>query len=342
MFHTWNFNIQREITGTSVVQLGYVGSRGINITSDAAEGSFVEQLNQLHPSYLALGSALQQTVDNPFFGIIPSGPLAGARVQRQQLLRPYPQFLDITRAVPAIGNSVYHALQAKLETRMTKGISTIIAYTFSRNISDIARIQNAYDRASARSPSEFDVPHRLTVTASVDLPFGRGRRYLGQSGRALDAVLGGWTISTFSTFQSGFPLEFSTSRSNIFAIGAGPQFPDVVGDPQAGISGSISSRLDRYFNTDAFAQPRDFTFGNAAARIGSVRSPGMNNVNLTLTKEFAATERIRFRLRASSFNLMNHPVFSAPNTQFGTGNFGRIFSQANLSRQTELALRMVF
>jgi hypothetical protein len=342
MFHTWNFNVQREITGSALVQVGYIGSRGINITSDAAEGAFIEQLNQLDPAYLSLGSALQQSVENPFFGTITSGQLSGARVQRQQLLRPYPQFLDVTRNVPAIGNSVYHALQAKLETRMTKGISTIIAYTFAKNIGDIARIQNAYDRAAARSPSEFDVPHRLTVTASVDLPFGRGRRYLGSSSRALDAIAGGWTVSTFSTFQSGFPLEFSVSRSNIFAAGAGPQFPNVIGDPTAGISGPISQRLNRYFNTDAFAQPRDFTFGNAAARIGSVRSPGMNNVNLTLTKEFAATERIRFRLRASSFNLMNHPVFSAPNTQFGTGNFGRIFSQANLGRQTELALRMVF
>ncbi|HYZ83592.1 MAG TPA: hypothetical protein VE621_04295, partial [Bryobacteraceae bacterium] len=60
------------------------------------------------------------------------------------------------------------------------------------------------------------------------------------------------------------------------------------------------------------------------------------------SKEFAVTERVRFRLRGSSFNLWNHPVFSAPNTQFGTGNFGRIFSQSNLGRQTELALRMVF
>jgi hypothetical protein len=154
--------------------------------------------------------------------------------------------------------------------------------------------------------------------------------------------VGGWNISTFSTFQSGFPLEFSLARSNIFAIGTGPQFPDVVGDPMEGISGSHQSRLSRFFNTGAFVQPKDFTFGNAGARIGSVRSPGMNNINLTLTKDFAVTERVKFRLRGSSFNLMNHPVFSAPNTQFGTGDFGVVFNQANMSRQTEFALRLIF
>jgi hypothetical protein len=342
MFHTWNLNIQREVVKGGVLQVGYVGSRGINITADVAEGSFNEQLNQLDPQYLSLGTQLTQTVPNPFFGIIQSGPLAGRNVQRQQLLRPFPQFQDITRQTPAFGNNVYHALQTKFETRMWKGLSTIIAYTWSRNIGDIARIQNAYDRRSMRSPMEFDTPHRLTVTASYDLPFGRGRAFGSNMNRAADLIVGGWTLSTFNTFQSGFPLEFSVARSTIFAAGAGPQFPDVVGDPTIGASGSISKRLDRYFNTDAFAQPRDFTFGNAASRIASVRSPGMNNVNVTLTKEFAITERLRVRLRGSSFNFLNHPVFSAPNTQFGTGNFGRIFSQANLGRQTELALRIVF
>jgi hypothetical protein len=137
-------------------------------------------------------------------------------------------------------------------------------------------------------------------------------------------------------------LEFSLARPNVFGAGVGPQFPDVVGDPTEGISGSINDRLTRYFNTAAFAQPKDFTFGNAGSRIGSIRSPGMNNINLTLTKDFAVNERVKFRLRGSSFNLLNHTVFSAPNTQLGTGNFGLVFGQANQSRQTEVALRLVF
>jgi hypothetical protein len=343
MLHTWNFNVQREVLPGSVLQVGYVGSRGIKIVPGGQWSTGdPEQLNQLHPSFLAEGAALLQTVDNPFYGLFTSGPLAGPRVQRQQLLRPYPQFGNVTRLYGGYGNSVYHALQSKLETRFGSSINTIVTYTWSKNISDIARVQNHYDRRASRSLGQFDAPHRVTITGAFDLPFGRGRRFLSNAPRAVDYTLGGWNVSTFSTFQSGFPLEYSLARSNIFAVGTGPQFPDVVGDPMEGISGSHQERLSRFFNTAAFAQPKDFTFGNSGARIGTVRSPGMNNINLTLTKDFAVTEGVRFRLRASSFNLTNTPVFAAPNTQFGTGNFGVVFNQANMSRQTELALRLVF
>jgi hypothetical protein len=343
MFHTWNFNVQREVVRGSVLQVGYVGSRGIKIVPGGQWSTGdPEQLNQLDPVYLSQGASLLETVPNPFFGSFTSGPLAGPRVQRQQLLRPYPQFGSIQRLYGGYGNSIYHALQSKFETRMTGGITAIVTYTWSKTLNDIARIQNAYDRRSARSVSQFDVPHRVTITGAFDVPVGHGRRYLRNAPRGVDYVLGGWNIATFNTFQSGFPLEFSLAQPNIFAAGAGPQFPDVVGDPTEGISGSINDRLTRYFNTAAFAKPKDFTFGNAGTRIGSIRSPGMNNINLTLTKDFAVNERVKFRLRGSSFNLLNHTVFSAPNTQFGTGNFGVVFGQANQSRQTEVALRLVF
>lgn len=343
MFHTWNFNIQREVLPKTVLQVGYVGSRGIKIIPGGQWSTGQpEQVNQLHPSFLSEGTALLQTVDNPFFGQFASGPLAGARVQRQQLLRPYPQFGNVTRLYGGYGNSIYHGLQSKLETRMAKGITTLVTYTWSNEIGDIQRVQNHHDRRSSRAVGQFNAPHRLTVTGSFDLPFGRNRQFLSNASRAVDYVAGGWTLSTFNTFQSGFPLEFSLAQPNIFAIGTGPQFPNVVGDPREGISGSHQQRLSRFFNTGAFAQPQPFTFGNAGSRIGSVRSPGMNNINLTLTKDFHVTEGVKFRLRASSFNLMNTPVFSGPNTQFGTGNFGVVFGQANVSRQTELALRLVF
>lgn len=342
MFHTWMLNIQRTVTSGVVVQAGYVGSRGISLVSGGSWSSGEsERVNQAHPSYLELGNALLERVPNPFYGILESGSLAGPTLQRGQLLRPYPQFTGVTRNFPAYGSSVYHAFQAKLETRL-RSWTTIVSYTASKNLSDIATIQNAYDRRAARSPAAFDVPQRLTITTSIDLPFGQGRRFLGQAPRALDLIAGGWTLAFFNTFQGGFPQQFSVGRSTLFLPGSGPQFPNAVGDPSEGISGPHSQRLNRYFNTDAFAQPPDFTFGNTAARIGSVRSPGMDNWNLSLTKQFSITERFKVNLRASSFNLLNHPVFSAPNTQFGTGNFGRIFSQANAPRQTELALKLLF
>ena len=78
-------------------------------------------------------------------------------------------------------------------------------------------------------------------------------------------------------------------------------------------------------------------------RVPWLRSPGMNNINITITKQFVVSEKFKVNLRASSFNLANHPVFAGPNTTFGAlGQFGRISAQANLSRQTEVVLRIIF
>jgi hypothetical protein len=126
------------------------------------------------------------------------------------------------------------------------------------------------------------------------------------------------------------------------AVGSGSNRPNAAGDPSEGVTGSIGDRLSRYFNTAAFAQPPDFTYGNLAPRIGTVRSPGMNNVNVTLSKQFRITERAKFDLRASAYNFLNHPVFSGPNTTFGDASFGRVFNQVNLSRQMEFAAKIVF
>ena len=340
--HTWNLNVQREVFSKSLLQVGYVGSRGIHITSDP-QTSISENINQVPTQFLSLGRSLLDSVANPFFGVIKAGQLSGATVQRQQLLRPYPQFLNVTRNLPTFGNTVYHSLQTKFEQRLWHGLTTIVSYTWSKNIGDIGPYQNFYNRRAERAVTTFDVPHRLTVTTSWDMPIGKGRKYLGNASKVVDLLVGQWNMSSFSTFQAGFPLSFGVNQSTLLLTGAGAQRPNAIGDPNAGISGSITDRLGAYFNTAAFAQPADFTFGNTGARVPWLRNPGMNNINLTLTKQFVVSEKLKINLRASSFNLRNHPVFGSPNTTFGAlGQFGRISSQANISRQTEVVLRLIF
>jgi hypothetical protein len=342
LLHTWNVNIQREVFSKSLLQIGYVGSRGINITSDPQTG-INENINQVPAQFLSLGRSLLDVVPNPFAGKIAVGQLAGATVQRQQLLRPFPQFLNVTRNLPTFGNTVYHSFQTKFEQRLWHGLTTIVSYTYSKNIGDIGPYQNFYDRRVERAVTSFDVPHRLTITTSWDTPIGKGRKFLGNASKPVDLIMGQWNLATFSTFQSGFPLSFGVNQNTLFLAGAGAQRPNVPGDPKAGISGSITDRLGAYFNTAAFSQPADFTFGNVGSRVGWLRNPGMNNINLTLTKQFIISEKLKANLRASSFNLANHPVFAGPNTTFGAlGQFGRISAQANLSRQTELVLRLIF
>ena len=340
MFHNWQFNIQREVARQTLFEIAYVGSRGIKIAAAGSDftGAINENLNQFHPQHLSMGTALLQAVPNPFFGIL-SGALGGRTVQQAQLLRPYPQFTGVTRNAPAFLNTVYHSAQMRLEKRMSHGVTALISYTIAKNIGDLSNAQNAYDRRAERALTDFDVPQRLTITAAWEVPVGRNRRYFSGISRAGDLALGGWVISTFNTFQKGFPMGFGLSRA---AAGTGSGRPNAAGDPSAGASGPIVQRLARYFNTDAFSQPADFTWGNLSPRIGTVRSPGMNNVNLTLSKVFSVTEKVKVDFRASSFNLLNHPVFSGPNTTFGDASFGRVFNQANLSRQMEFALKVIF
>ncbi len=340
MFHNWQFNIQREIAARTMVEVAYVGSRGIRLAAPVTDftGAVSENLNQFDPKYLSMGADLLKPVTNPFYGYL-TGALGGKTISQSQLLRPYPQYQGVTRNNPTFGNSVYHSVQMKVEKRMSQGVTALVAYTISKNIDDLSTAQNAYDRQAERALSTWDVPQRLTITAAWELPIGQKRRFGTDMSRALDLVVGGWTLSTFNTFQSGFPMSFSMAKS---AAGTGSGRPTAIGDPSAGVSGPIVDRLDHYFNTSAFAQTPDFTWSSLSPRIGSVRQPGMNNVNVTLSKEFRVTERARVEFRASSFNFLNHPVFNPPATTFGNADFGKVSGQANLNRQMEFMAKIVF
>jgi hypothetical protein len=226
-----------------------------------------------------------------------------------------------------------------MEKRTSHGVTAQVSYTISKNLSDMTNADNAYNRQAERSYASFDVPQRLTVSAAWDLPFGRGRRWGTNISRPLDLIAGGWLLSTFDTFQGGFPLTFGLTRG---AAGSGSGRPNAAGDPSAGVDGPIVNRLTHYFNTSAFAQPADFTFGNVSPNIGKVRSPGMNQTNLTLSKDFRIMERWKLQFRSSLYNVLNHPVFAGPNTSFGNASFGIIGAQANLNRQLEITAKLVW
>ncbi|MEJ7608211.1 MAG: hypothetical protein WKF37_18575, partial [Bryobacteraceae bacterium] len=154
IYHTWNLNVQRQLFDRSLFQVGYIGGRGIHLTSEVSIGNNItENINQVHPRYVSEGQSLLTVVENPYFGAITSGPLAGRTVQRQQLLRPFPGYGNITRNLPAFGNSSYHSLQAKFETRSYKGLTTILSYTYAKNLTDIQPYQDNYNRAVDRGPA---------------------------------------------------------------------------------------------------------------------------------------------------------------------------------------------
>jgi len=338
----WNFSVQRQF-GQMLVQTAYSGSRGIHLGDGAGFA-----LNQLRPEALALGNALQQLVPNPFLGVITTpGILSQPQVSRAQLLRPYPHFGNLTVFNPAASGSTYHGFSAKVERRFASGIGFLASYTFSKNISDspatigpAAGHQDAYNRRADRSVVEEDLPHRFVASAVWELPVGRSKPIGTNWNRAVDAFLGGWQVNAIITRQTGPPLALTNNPNTTRAMG-GVQRPNSNGFT-ARKDGSVQSRLNEYLNPAALSAPDPFTYGNVGRTLADVRGPRLSNLDMSIFKTFALSERFRLQFRAEWFNTTNTAVFGLPNQVFGSAVFGTISGQQNAPRQIQLALRLHF
>jgi hypothetical protein len=332
----WNLTVQRELPSEILMEVAYVGTRGLQLSRNG-EGGLT--LNQLDPRHMALESKLNELVDNPFFGIVNSGALVNRRISRAQLLRPYPQFTDIIPLFSSGSSSIYHALQVTGSKRLTRGLQFEGSYTWSKNIDDGESHQNSYNVVSSRSLSEIDLSHRFVMSYIYELPFGKGKRFGGDSSSWVDALLGGWQINGITTFQSGTPLSISANNT------AGV-FSQAIRANSKGKSGKLTTpihqRLDAYFDTTAFAQPLAFTFGNLSPRLPDIRNDGVRNFDLSLFKQFALVERVRAQFRVEALNAFNTPRFGSPNTSVTSSSFGVITSQANSPRQIQMGLKLLW
>ncbi len=341
----WNFDLQREVRGY-LLDAAYTGSRGIKLNQ-------ARQFNALPPSQLGQRTALQQLVDNPFFGAIPVGALSQPRVARQQLLLPYPQFTGVTSLNEGSANSVYHALNIKVERRFSSGFGFLLSYTAAKLISDWqngfqnlgnpldgglnSTVQNWYDLRGERAVSEMDVAQSLAFSFVGELPFGKGHRWLGDARGALGALVNGWQLSGVVTYRGGMPLIVTAPGT---VVGNRPN------------SNGTSAKLDggrpraqlvtRWFDTSTLTAPAPFTFGSAGRTLPDVRGPAVKNADLSLVKNTKLRETLALQLRVESFNVMNRPHLWLPNTNAGSNAFGQISTTTLLPRVNQLALRFLF
>lgn len=352
----WNFGIQQELPGKLLLNVSYAGSGSVKLPLNVNQNALPLQYYGAAGDQAQVGY-LTQLVTNPFFNIIPTGPLAAERVQRQVLLRAYPQFTGVTSNYLAQANSSYNALQVTARKSLSNGLSFLMAYTWSKNIGvannlttgflDVGTpgFQNDYNRKIERSVLATDIPHRWTLGANYDLPFGKGKRFGTDMSRWMDALAGGWQINTVISYSTGFPMQFSNSGAPAYA-GSRPSYTSA--DPQAETSGNIQDRLGGisggpgYLNPSAFRQPQSFEFGNIPRLTGNLRTPSNSNIDLSLIKNFQFHERVRLQLRGEAYNLPNHPIFSGPNTSVGSANFGIITNQSNSPRNIQVAMRLIF
>jgi hypothetical protein len=348
----YSLDIQRELPANIALTVGYVGSRGTSLQLGGINNGGIN-INQLAPQFMSRAD-LQTQVANPFFGT-PAGVgiLSSARVAQAQLLRPFPQFGDVIMLGASGGNSFYNALTVKAQKRLSKGFSLLAAYTFSKLLDNItgngnffapdntSNVIDAYDRSRDYGLSSVDTPHRFTVSGTYELPFGRGRTFLGSAGGVVDRVVGGWQLNAIVTYQSGFPLSITqqVNNTNAFSLGQRPNI--VLGvDPET--PGAIGDRIDSgYLNPAAFSQAAPNTFGNAPRTIGA-RSPSTRLFDISLLKNTQIFEGLKAQFRVEAVNGFNTPVFRAPNTQVGNSAFGRITSQANFARIVQLSMRLMW
>jgi hypothetical protein len=355
--YQWNLSVQREIGWGSMVEVNYLGSRGVKLT-DAARAS----LSNLDPRYwlnpgagaLYTRQQLQAAVPNPFYGYITNpqaNNLKNPTIQFYRLLRPMQQFDGAGSSELGTGDSWYNSLQMKYEKRFSHGLQLLAHYTWAKFLDTVSNgssnldwlsnsngryLQNIWDYRQEKSYSSNDVAHRFVATGVYQIPVGQGRMFMKDANRVLDAIVGGWEMSGFLTMQTSQPLQVTQNGGTLWN---GTQRPNLIGDPTT--SGSVYSRMSNYFNVAAFSQPAADTYGSAP-RFLNYRGPRLTTLDAAFAKSWKTWEGQRLDFRFESSNFMNHPIFSPPGSTFGSSSFGQITGTKIGARNIQLSLKYVF
>jgi hypothetical protein len=343
----YSVDIQRELPFGIALEVGYVGSHSTHLTISSASIN----INTLNPSYLSMGSALNTSVPNPFYGHGGSGIVGTATVSAYQLLLPFNAFGSISESNNDYNHARYDSGIIKAQKRFSKGLTFLSTLTYSRaNDASSGGVgngtlnaggggpQNPYNLAAEYGRSNFDTPLRFSTSFTYELPVGKGKRFVNNN-KALDYLIGGWTVNGVSIFQSGFPLQVTETNNNS-AYGYAVQRPNATGISPV-TSGSLEARLNDYLNPAAFSIAPQFTFGNVSRTI-PVRGPGQVNWDASLFKSVTIREKLKAQFRLEALNATNTPLFGAPSLNVSTSSFGKITSQVNFNRQLQLALRFSF
>ncbi|MGC2401211.1 MAG: hypothetical protein WA510_15565, partial [Acidobacteriaceae bacterium] len=300
-------------------------------------------------------SDLLNYVPNPFYGYITNqnSALSGSTIQAYQLQLPHPQFTTFGGDTQPIANSIYNALQAKVEKRFSKGLELLVTYNFSKSIDDASSsdddflggttsLQDPNKPWLERSVSLFDIPQQFQITHVYQLPFGRGKQFGGDWNPIVDGFLGGWQVNGTWSFLSGYPL-LPTLANGVSLPTYGPQRPNLSGKPTRNHG---KDWMTNYIaNPQVFSVPASFALGTAPRTLPWVRTPGTDTANLSVSKSLALTkirEGMQLQYRLEAFNALNHPQFAAPSMLYNSSAFGNVTSQANNPRNVQMALRLTF
>ena len=360
--YQWNFGVQRELPSGMLVEATYSASRTTHLPFGGYPGTrnrnFIGRAGREQ-----WGSrGLAELVPNPFLPLF-KGPNAifsepdslynNATIPRINLLRPYPQFNGGFEGLYSFdANARYNSLQLRFEKRYSHGLNLLAAYTLSKLRDDSSLGYNGWmgntpsreiqDRTNLKgewSVGASDTPHRLVAGGSYEVPVGRGRHFGNAMHPVLNAVVGGWQINGFLTFQSGPPLSLAMNNAR---LADGGQRPNVTGNPRGADIRTVVDRLGNFFNQTALSDPGDQIPGNAPRYSDDLRADHISGLDFSFFKNVPIREKTKVQLRAEFFNFTNTPRFSAPNAFFGSVDFGTITSQYNSPRRAQMGVRFLF
>ncbi len=326
----WNFSIERVIAKDYLLDLRYVGNKGTHLPR------FIE--------------------DNPSI----YGP--GATAENTEQRRPY---ADCNAAgvcdygsvglIAGDSNSTYHALQVAFSRQFSRNLSFLASYWYSKSLDDISSLnvagsaptlvagendlaQNPFDLAAEHGPSLFDATQRFAFSGTYVLPRWRN------SSRAVDFIVNGWQLNIIATLSTGTPFTVYDS-ANVALEGSAPEIsgfyssrPNLISDPNDG-----PHTPSEWVSRQPFQQLNPVTqagqFGNEGRNV--VRGPGIEDVDLSLFKNFNIDETKRLQFRAECFNLLNHANLGLPENDLESPAFGQIL-QSGPPRLLQVALKMIF
>jgi hypothetical protein len=313
---SWHFTIQQELAPNTVLDVAYVGTRGVGLM-------ILGDYNQAVPNVAGQNLSINARRPIQNFGFIQMAFGGG--------------FLN------------YHAFQAKLEKRYSAGLYLLNSFTWSKAIDnasghlesangDNSRV-NIRDLRNERGLSGYDQPFNNTTSFTYELPFGRSRRFGSSWNGGLDAILGGWRLVGINTMTSGLPVNLTYAAASQFQVSTAPTYrPNISGDP---LMPEGQRRPEAYLNPATVSIPTDPSqpFGNSGRN--NVRAPAFFQFDAGLHKDFRVTEGSRVEFRAEAFNAFNRTNFNAPNSNRSANGFGTITS-TQPAREIQLALRFVF
>jgi outer membrane receptor protein involved in Fe transport len=304
----YSLAVQRELPGGVLFEAAYVGSQGRNLP-------FVVNVNQARPD----------GTPAPFDGL--------GRVQ----------------VIRSIGDSDYHSGQFKLEKRFSEGLFVLASYTWSKSLDTVSSalfsedvtggVQNVFDVRQNRGRSDWDVPHRFSLSYVYDLPYGKGGGAGGER-NVLKALFGNWQVSGLFVARSGMPGTVVVGKP----LPGWDARPNVLHDPNLPAS---ERSPDRWFDTTAFVANRapDGTLLAGDAGRNIIRGPAYVNLDMGLIKFIPVKNDVRLQLRVEAFNLTNTPHFAMPVLRMSDPAFGKITHTRNStnfgSTATSFANRMI-